>query len=40
MYNSNFIIENVLQLVKQAITNKAFIVIAQFKGCGDTKLPL
>jgi nicotinamidase-related amidase len=36
--NSNFIIENVLQLVKQAITNKAFIVIAQFKGCGETHL--
>jgi nicotinamidase-related amidase len=36
--NSNLIIENVLQLVKEAIINKAFIVIAQFKGCGETNI--
>ena len=36
--NSNFIIENVLQLVREAIVNKAFIVIAQFKGCGETNI--
>ena len=34
--NSNLIIDNVLQLVRQAIIDKAFIVIAQFKGCGNT----
>lgn len=33
---SVFIIENVLQLVREAIINKAFIVVAQFKGCGKT----
>jgi nicotinamidase-related amidase len=37
-YNSNFIIENVLNLVREAIANKAFIVIAQFKGCGETHI--
>ena len=36
--NSNLIIENVLQLVREAIVNKAFIVIAQFKGCGETNI--
>ena len=36
--NSKLIIENVLQLVKKAIINKAFIVIAQFKGCGETHI--
>jgi nicotinamidase-related amidase len=34
--NSNIIIENVLHLVREAIVHKAFIVIAQFKGCGET----
>ena len=37
-YNSNLIIENVLQLVRKAIVNKAFIIIAQFKGCGETHI--
>lgn len=36
--NSNLIIENVLDLVREAIVNKAFIVIAQFKGCGETHI--
>jgi nicotinamidase-related amidase len=36
--NSNLIIENVLQLVREAIMKNAFIVIAQFKGCGETHL--
>ena len=36
--NSNLIIENVLQLVREAIMNKAFIVIAQFKGSGETHI--
>ena len=36
--NSNLIIENVSQLVREAILNKAFIVIAQFKGCGETHI--
>jgi nicotinamidase-related amidase len=36
--NSEFIIENVLQLVREAIVNKAFIVIAQFNGCGETHI--
>ena len=36
--NSKLIIENVLQLVREAIVNKAFIVIAQFKGCGETHI--
>jgi hypothetical protein len=36
--NSNLIIENVLHLVREAILNKAFIVIAQFKGCGETHI--
>ena len=36
--NSNLIIENVLQLVREAIVNKAFIVITQFKGCGETNI--
>ena len=34
--NSNLIIENVVQLVRAAVVDKAFIVIAQFKGCGET----
>jgi len=36
--NSNLIIQNVLQLVKEAVVDKAFIVIAQFKGCGETHI--
>jgi len=36
--NSNLIIENVLQLIREAIVNKAFIIIAQFKGCGETNI--
>lgn len=36
--NSNLIIENVLQLVREAIVNKAFIIIAQFKCCGETHI--
>jgi nicotinamidase-related amidase len=36
--NSNLIIENVLHLVREAIVNKAFIVIAQFKGSGETHI--
>ena len=36
--NSNLIIENVLELVREAIINKAFIVIAQFKGSGETHI--
>ena len=36
--NSNLIIENVLDLVREAMVNKAFIVIAQFKGCGETHI--
>jgi len=38
--NSNLIIENVLELVREAIVNKAFIVIAQFKGCGETHITI
>lgn len=36
--NSNLIIENVLQLVREAVVDKAFIVIAQFKRCGETHI--
>jgi nicotinamidase-related amidase len=36
--NSNLIIENVLDLVREAVADKAFIVIAQFKGCGETHI--
>ena len=36
--NLNLIIENVLQLVREAIVNKAFIIIAQFKCCGETHI--
>ena len=36
--NSNLIIENVLDLVKEAVADKAFIVIAQFNGCGETHI--
>jgi len=36
--NSNLIIDNVLELVKEAVINKAFIVIAQFKRCGETHI--
>ena len=36
--NSNLIIENVLELVREAVADKAFIVIAQFKGCGETHI--
>jgi nicotinamidase-related amidase len=36
--NSNLIIENVLHLVREAVANKAFIVIAQFKGSGETHI--
>ena len=38
--NSNLIIENVLELVREAIVNKAFIVIAQFKGSGETHIKI
>jgi nicotinamidase-related amidase len=38
--NSNLIIENVLHLVRESIINKAFIVIAQFKGCGETNIKI
>jgi nicotinamidase-related amidase len=36
--NSTLIIENVLHLVREAIVDKAFIIIAQFKGCGETHI--
>ena len=36
--NSNIIIEDVLDLVREAVSDKAFIVIAQFKGCGETHI--
>ena len=36
--NSKLIIENVLDLVREAVVDKAFIVIAQFKGCGETHI--
>jgi nicotinamidase-related amidase len=36
--NSNLILENVVQLVREAMLHKAFIVIAQFKGCGETHI--
>ena len=38
--NSKLIIENVLDLVREAIINKAFIVIAQFKRCGETNIKI
>ena len=38
--NSNLIIEDVLHLVREAIINKAFIVIAQFKRCGETNIKI
>jgi len=38
--NSNLIIENVLQLVREAIADKAFIVIAQYKGSGETHIKI
>jgi nicotinamidase-related amidase len=38
--NSNLIIDNVLDLVREAMVKKAFIVIAQFKGCGETHLDI
>jgi hypothetical protein len=38
--NSNLIVENVIQLVREAIIDKAFIVIAQFKGSGNTHINL
>ena len=34
--NANFIIKNVEQLVQRAVLEKAFIVVAQYKGCGET----
>lgn len=34
--NANIIIANVLHLIREAILRKAFIVIAQFKHCGET----
>jgi nicotinamidase-related amidase len=34
--NANFIIDNVTKLVLQAMLEKAFIVVAQYKGCGET----
>jgi nicotinamidase-related amidase len=36
--NSTLIIDNVLDLVREAIVNKAFIIIAQYKGCGETHI--
>ena len=36
--NSTLIIDNVVHLVREAIVDKAFIVIAQFKGCGETNI--
>ncbi len=36
--NSTLIIENVLELVREAVIDKAFIVIAQFKRCGETHI--
>ena len=38
--NSNLIIENVVDLVRAAIVDKAFIVIAQFIRCGETHLSI
>ena len=38
--NSKLIIENVLQLIKEAIINKAFIVIAQYIGSGETHIKI
>ena len=38
--NSNSILENVLHLVREAMVNKAFIVVAQFKGCGATQITI
>ncbi len=38
--NSKLIIENVLQLIKEAIINKAFIVIAQYIGSGATHIKI
>ena len=38
--NSKLIIENVLQLIKEAIINKAFIVIAQYIGSGTTHIKI
>ena len=38
--NSNLILDNVLQLVRAAVADKAFIVIAQFKGCGETHITI
>ena len=38
--NSNLIVENVLELVREAIVNKAFIVIAQFNRCGETHIKI
>ena len=34
--NACFILKEVLQLVKDAISEKAFIVVAHFNRCGDT----
>ncbi len=36
--NSKIIIENVLELVRKAVVDKAFIAIAQYKGCGETHI--
>jgi nicotinamidase-related amidase len=38
--NCLLIVENVLHLVREAIADQAFIVIAQFKGCGPTHINL
>ena len=35
-YNANFVLDNVMQLVHAAVLDQAFIVIAQFKGAGET----
>ena len=34
--NSNTIVDNVVQLVRESIASEAFVVIAQYKGCGET----
>lgn len=35
-YNANIVIKKVMQLIHAAILDQAFIVIAQFKGAGET----
>ena len=38
--NVNIIIENVLTLVREAISKKAFVVVAQYKNAGDTHISI